>query len=194
MTHHVPNAHPPHLERRLSNVGHWVEGAIITAAGIAGLRESAVDGGTNIRRTRLLAGAGILLGAGLVAGSFQHGGPVTFFKADDQQRQHLQMAALLTGASLASERGRLGALAAGAATGLVGRMFLTHEQHGTGDAAAVAQAKHRRLGRTIVAGSAATTVGDLFGRRRIRAAGSALMAAAGLQLLTYREPQGAFED
>lgn len=194
MTEHVPNPHTPEQDRILSNVGHWIEGATITAAAAALLpRPVGEDERYDLRAARLLLGAGGLLGLGLIAGSFHHGGPRVFFTSDRQQRQHLQMAGLITAAGAARGLGRVGALASNALIARVGQMFLTHEQHGTDKAAAEAKAKHQRLGQTIVAGSALGAVGDLTRARTARRLGALMTMAAGLQLLTYREPEGAFE-
>ena len=194
MTEHVPNPHTPEQDRTFSNIGHWIEGGIITSAGSA-LLTSAIseDERYDGYASRFLLGAGGLLGLGLIAGSFHHGGPRAFFAADHQQRQHLQMAGLITAAGAARNLGRLGTLASGALIAMVGQMFLTHEQHGTGQAAAEAKAKHQRLGHTIVAGSALGALGDIARARTARAAGALTMISAGLQLMTYHEPEGAFE-
>lgn len=194
MTRHVPNPHSPEQERAYSNVGHGIEGAIITTVGLTLARAALTgDDAHDQHASRFLVAAGALLGAGLVAGSFHHGGPIRFFRADHQQRQHLEMSAWILGAGLARPQGRLGAVVSDALVARVGQMFLTHEQHGTSQAAADAKAKHERLGGTIVAAAAVQTLGDLSKRRALRSVGAALMIAAGLQLLLYREPQGAYE-
>ncbi len=72
-------------------------------------------------------------------------------------------------------------------------MFLAHEQHGTSWAAKRARARHKALGKTILAAALAQVVRDLTDSQWIRATGGTLLIAAGLQLLTYREPEGAFE-
>ena len=190
----VENAHSPAQMRTLSNVGHWVEGAVIAGAGLMMLRDARRGEGPAAATSRVLAGAGALLGLGLVGGSFHHGGPRRFFRADPQQAQHLQMAGLLTGGALAGRRGRTGALVRDLATARIGHLFLTHTQHGTSDAAARAVRRHRGLGAPIVGGAAATAVADTFGARAFRTAGAVLLIAAGGQLVAYREPEGAYED
>jgi hypothetical protein len=194
MTQHVPHPHTPEQERLFSNVGHWVEGGIITAGGALLMRDAA--GGRDAYRdvaSKMLAGAGALLGVGLVAGSFHHGGPVTFFRLDHQQRQHLEMAGLLTAGSLASRAGRMGRLLSGASMARIGQMFLVHEQHGTSWGVKKARRRHERLGKTIIVAAATHATGDLFENRLMRALGAGLLVASGLQLLSYKEPRGAFE-
>jgi hypothetical protein len=194
VTSHVPHAHTPHQMRRMSNVGHWVGGALIAGAGTVVLRDAlARDDADSRTASTVLAGAGALLGVALVGGSFEHGGPVQFFRADHQQREHLQMAALLTAGGLARRFGRTGRLLGSLATARIGQMFLTHEQHGTGEAAAEAKGKHERLGRTILGAAAASALGELFDLTALRAAGAALLVLSGLQLVAYREPPGAYE-
>lgn len=194
MTGHIPHPHTAEQERLFSNLGHWIEGAIITAGGALLLRE-AVAGSDFYGEvpSKVLAGAGAVLGLGLVGGSFHHGGPALFFRADQQQTEHLKMAALLTSGGLASRFGRFGRVLSGAGIAGIGQMFLSHEQHGTSWAEKRARRKHQRLGKTIVAAAATQTLGDLLENRPIRALGAGLLVASGLQLLTYSEPEGAFE-
>jgi|SRR6266511_4228185 len=180
--------------RTLSNVGHWVEGTIIAGAGSVLLRDAlAGDGSSSQTASTVLAGAGTLLGVALVGGSFEHGGPAQFFRADHQQREHLEMATLLTAGGLARRFGRVGKILGSAATARIGQMFLTHEQHGTGEAAAVAKGKHEMLGKTILGAAATSAIGDLFDLKALRAVGAALLVLSGLQLVAYREPEGAYE-
>jgi hypothetical protein len=194
MTHHVSNAHSPQQMRTMSNAGHVVEGAIISSAGVLLMRESLSREGASSVVANLLASAGALLGLGLVAGSFSHGGPRRFFSADHQQREHLQMAALVTCAGLVRRKGKVGTTLSDLATARIGQMFLTHEQHGSGEAAAEAKAKHERLGRTILGASASSLLGDVFGSRWFRLLGAAMLVASGVQLVLYREPTGAYEE
>ena len=141
----------------------------------------------------MLAGAGWLLGLGLITGSFEHGGPLTFFRADHQQREHLQMAALLAAGGIVRRGGRVGRVAAAGTTARIGQMFLTHEQHGTGEAAREARGQHQRLGKTILAAAATGALGEVMGKRWLRAMAATLLTLSGLQLVAYREPAGAYE-
>lgn len=194
MTEHFANPHTPEQEQLLSNIGQWVEGAIITAGGALLLRDAVSDGdGYGEVPSKMLAGAGALLGLGLAAGSFDQDGSVIFFGADHPQREHLQMAALLTAGSLAPRDGKLGRILSGAGLARIGQMFLTHEQHGTSWAERIARRRHQRLGKTILAAAVTHAAGDLLENRWIRGLGAGLMVASGLQLLTYDGPDGAFE-
>ena len=103
-----------------------------------------------------------------MGGSFHHGGPATFFRANHQQRQHLEMAGLITASGIARRGGRLGASIANLFVARVGQMFLRHEQHGT---AAEAKGKHERLGWMIVAAATLETLGHLSGARMLRPGG-----------------------
>lgn len=194
MEAHVQNPHSPSQERLLSNFGHWVEGAIIAASGVSSMRGVlSADDRHRVHQSSVLIGAGGVLAAGLIAGSFHHGGPVSFFRANMQQREHLKMAALIVGAgTLRRLSGRTAALS-NVLVARVGQMFLIHEQHGTDEAAARARKRHEILGKTIVGAAAAEAIGDLSRWRWARALGGAMMLAAGVQLLSYREPGGAYE-
>lgn len=190
----VVNPHSPSEERLLSDLGHWIEGAIITAAGISSVRAAVTgDERHEAHRSAVLIAAGSLLGLGLVAGSFHHGGPAAFFRADAQQREHLEMAGLIAAAGTLRRLGRAGAALSNALVARVGQMFLMHQQHGTDEAAARSKRRHEVLGKTVVAAATAGALGDLTRRRSMRALAGGLMVAAGVQLVTYREPEGAYE-
>lgn len=184
MTEQIQNPHTPQQERQLSNIGHWVEGAIVAGAG-ATLLLGALKGDERFESWArgLLTGAGVTLAVGLVAGSFHHGGPQAFFRADHQQRQHLQMATLIGAAGAARGHDRFGKLVSNTLIGVVGKMFLSHEQHGTGKAAREARRKHDRLGRTILAAAATQALGEVTDSRVMRGAGSVGLIFAGGQLL-----------
>ena len=189
----VENPHSPEQERVFSNIGHALEGAIICSAGVALVRAELKDADERDVTGDLLLSAGGLLGTALVLGSFHHGGPAAFFRADHQQRQHLQMATLIAAAGGLRHLGTRGVIASYLPMLQIGRMFLSHEQHGTTKAAGLARRKHARLGRTVVCGAALSIVGQVTGSRLWRAVGGAVLTAAGGQLFAYREPPGAYE-
>jgi hypothetical protein len=194
LTRQVPNPHTPEQERLFSNIGHWIEGGIISLGAAAMLREVVSADAEDTRLADgVLGGAGALLGLGLVAGSFHHGGPAVFFRADPQQQEHLKMAALLTGGAGARRLGLPGRLISSLFTARIGQMFLIHEQHGTSEAAHRAKERHARLGKMIVAAAATTALSELTKSRSIRVLGALLLLGAGVQLALYREPEGAYE-
>lgn len=190
----VVNPHSPREERLLSNIGHWLEGSIITAAGVVSLRRAFAGGDAHPgHEADVLLGAGSVLGLGLIAGSFHHGGPRRFFSADMQQREHLEMSGLIAGAGVLRKIGGPAEVLSNALVARVGQMFLVHEQHGTDEAAARSKKRHEILGKTIVGAAASGLVADLTHWRSARALAGATLLAAGAQLLTYREPEGAYE-
>ena len=195
MTEHVTNPHTPEEMRRFSNIGHIVEGAVVTLAAAASAIAAMADNEPRARSAdRLLISGGGLLGLGLVAASVEHGGPRAFFAADVQQRQHLQMASLLCVAGATKRHGLVGRLTSSCATGAIGWMFLTHEQHGTDEAARIARERHRLLGGTIVAAAGMDALGGVLRKRALGIAAAAGLLAAGLQLGSYREPPEAYEE
>jgi hypothetical protein len=115
---------------------------------------------------------------------------------DAQQREHTIMAASIAVAGVAE-------LLRGSSLGwayvwpgvmlLIGVLFLTHAQHGTGAAVAKALWQHRILGLTaIVAGllrvAEVSTGVSIFG-----ILWPIVLLAAAAQLILYREPEGAYE-
>jgi hypothetical protein len=171
-----PNPHQPDERRLLSNIGHWIEGGVLAVGGGLALLDAArPDLGWPRRWSpRVSVAAGAMLGGGILAGTLHHGGPRRYLRHEHQDREHLQMAAIITAAGLLESRGEPPASRLGGAVSLamIGVMFLRHEQHGTGDAKAA----------------------DAFrvpGPWRFGWPLLALGVAA--QLLTYREPAGAYE-
>lgn len=75
----------------------------------------------------------------------------------------------------------------------VGRMFLKHEQHGTGAAREQAERTHRRLGASLIAAGAARGADSLAVPGPWRFAWPLLALRVSVQLLAYREPAGAYE-
>lgn len=196
MRTHAFASHTAEEKRRLSDLGHRVEGFLLAAVAILALLHAAGFAWAATAWASLILVAGALL---LLLIYPRH--PLADWPAiwrDPQQRQHTIMAAAVFLAGLAE-------LAAGQNPSsvwryvwpgvmlLIGLLFLTHAQHGTGAAVARAVRQHRTLGLTaIVAGllrvvEVASDSGVLAFLWPI-----ALLAAAG-QLLRYHEPEGAFE-
>jgi hypothetical protein len=188
--------HTPEDMRRLSNLGHWIEGAFMAATGILALGDAARGDGRTWPAAA--AGGGTLLAAGLLAASGHHGGPRRFLQTDRQQRQHVLIGVALTGGALAElaagdqKPAPLRAVWPSVLAG-VGASFLTHQQHGTAEALERSLRFHRTLGATLVAAGLARALELATAWRPLRFAWPSLMLGAAAQLLTYREPEGAYE-
>src|SRR5262245_1585534 len=156
--------------RRLSNIGHWAEGALFGALGILALLQALdlLTGAARFVPATVLLLAGAFLPAFLFGHSHGTPGHARVLLKDPQQRQHLAMAGLLLAAGGAEL-----AVVLGAPTGLgyvwpavlavIGVMFTLHTQHGDHAAMAKAIRFHRVLGATIIlagmARAAATATG-----------------------------------
>jgi hypothetical protein len=145
--------------------------------------------------SRAASGAGLALGGFIVLGSLHHGGPRLYLRHEHQDREHLQMAALIaTGGGVAAlGEGRWTGLGPASALAGVGALFLKHEQHGTGEARLRAERVHRRLGYSLLAAAGAKAADALGAPGPWRFAWPALGLAVAAQLLGYREPAGAYE-
>ncbi len=187
--------------RYWSNLGHWIIGALLAVVGVLALLEilGVLGGGWAFAWPSAAAVAGIMLPLGILShGHEEYGRELVL--SDPQQRQHLIMGGIIFLGGLAE----VVALATGIGAlqyawplglGAVGVIFLIHPQHGTDAAAVRAVRIHRILGTTfILAGlaRAATVLTDansgLFGFAWV-----ILVLAAAVQLITYREPEGAYE-
>ena len=192
-----PNEHTPEERRKLSNLGHWLEGGVLAAAaGLALLDAVEPELGWPRRwAPRIASGAGVALGGFILVGSLHHGGPRIYLRHEHQDRQHLEMAALIAvggGVEAAGDKWRSRLGLAGALAG-TGALFLAHEQHGTGDARAQAERTHRRLGYSLIAAGAAKTADSFGARGPWHLVWPVLGLAVAGQLLAYREPVGAYE-
>jgi hypothetical protein len=178
-------------------VGHWVEGAVLAAAGGLALLDALRPELEWPRRwwPRVALGAGLALGALILGGSIHHGGPRLYLRHEHQDREHLQMAGLAAVGGLVEQLGDGAAARAGMPAALIGigALFLGHEQHGTGEARDRAERTHKRLGRSLVAAGGARAA-DGFGLPGPwRYVWPTLTLAVAGQLIAYREPAGAFE-
>ena len=76
---------------------------------------------------------------------------------------------------------------------LIGFLFLVHKQHGISAAAARAVRQHRILGLTIMFSGFLRAI-EVFNRSSaFGILWSIALLAAAIQLITYREPEGAYE-
>lgn len=192
-----PNPHSPEERRMLSNIGHWVEGAVLGGAGGLGALDAArPDLGWPRRWSpRLAIGAGAALGGMILGGSLHHGGPRRYLRHEHQDREHLTMAAAIAAGGAIEEfgPGRAAGLGTAGALGVVGQMFLTHEQHGAGEAREQAERTHRRLGVSLIAAGVAKGADALDVPGPWRTVWPVLALGVSAQLLAYREPEGAYE-
>lgn len=195
MKQHRFASHTPEERRRLSNLGHIVEGLLLGAVGVLALLESTgVASWAATAWPILILVAGVLL---LILIYPRH--PFSDWPAiwrDAQQQQHTIMAAAIAVAGVAELLRGLGSVWGYVWPGvmlLIGGMFLIHEQHGTSAAAAKAVWQHRILGLTaIIAGLLrAAEVGT--GSSPLAILWPLVLLAAAAQLVLYREPEGAFE-
>lgn len=110
-----PNPHSPAARRRLSNIGHWVEGAVLGVASTLSLADAARPdlGWPGRWSSRAAAGAGTVLGGGILVGTLHHGGPRRYLRHESQDREHMEMAALIStgGLIVAAAESRISGLA-----------------------------------------------------------------------------------
>jgi len=188
-------SHTPEEMRRRSNLGHVVEGALLAAVGVLALLAALASAAWAVAvYAGLLAAAGVLLLIMLYA---LH--PVSDWAAiwrDPQQREHTIMAAAvgLAGVAELAGGGRPPlAFAWPAALALIGTLFLTHAQHGTGEAMAQAVRRHRWIGATAITAGVLRLLSVLQPEGTWDVWWPIAVLAVAAQLLRYREPEGAYE-
>ena len=194
--------------RRLSNVGHWIEGGILGAVGIVALMQSA--GYLSTAQWPylwpgfvLLAGLTLLMFMLLHHGVDQVGAAWRLMTSDPQQRQHLLMAGLLCAAGAAETLSRMhivttGALAFAWPAGLaiIGALFTIHKQHGSSQAVTWAMRVHRYLGVGLIAAGISRAASIIYevNVRWLAFVWPTLLLLSAVLLVAYREPEGAYED
>ena len=195
MRTHRLASHTAQEMRRLSNLGHVVEGTLLAAVGLLALLATLGSAEwPNTVYAGLMVAAGVVL---LIALYPRH--PVSDWGtiwSDPQQRENTIMAAAvgLAGVAELLARGRSPfGFAWPAALALIGTLFLTHAQHGTGEAMGRAVRRHRWIGATAMAAGvlrllSVIQLGGVSGRWWPIA-----VLAVATQLLLYRVPEGAFE-
>jgi len=115
---------------------------------------------------------------------------------DAQQREHTIIAVAVAIASVAQLlRSAIPVLSYvwPAAIILTGSLFLFHAQHGTSEAAARALQQHRVLGSTLIAAGLLNLIETVNGARFAAILWPIVLIIAAVQLLLYREPEGAYE-
>lgn len=197
MKTHPFGSHSPSEQRRLSDLAHRAEGLLLGAVAALSLVEGLGAGAwAGVTWRALLAAAGALLLA-LLYGLHPRSDWSALWR-DPQQRQHTVMAALLLASGVLELLGKLGSISAAVigwpiALLVVGWLFLSHPQHGSGDAISRATRRHRWLGATLIAAGLLRLAALVIGIAFLAIAWPAALSAAAAQLFIYREPQGAFE-
>ena len=193
-THRV-GSHPPDELRRASDLGHRIEGIlllVVAVLAIAGNVFAIVWAST--AWPVLVVTAGLLL---LIAIYPRHPvGDWSLIWGEPQQRQHTMIAVALVAGGIAvllkPRLPGLGVVWPGALV-LAGILFLTHAQHGTGEAVRKAVRRHRILGATLILAGLIAASAVWTSNAALAELWPVVLLVAALQLLLYREPAGAYE-
>lgn len=195
MRQHRFASHTPDELRRLSNLGHIMEGLLFGGVGILALLDSlGMAAWASIAWPLLIMIAGVLLL--LLLYPFHPLGDWPAIWRDPQQREHTIIAvaiALAGGAELLRRANANWAYGWPVALLIVGGLFLTHAQHGTSAAAAKAVRRHRILGATIIVAGLLRVAALAGGGIMFGVLWSLVLLVAAVQLFLYREPEGAYE-
>jgi len=185
-----------------SNLGHWIEGGLFLLVAILGFLEARgkLAGKVRFAVPVLLFLSGAALAGFLAAHSHVIDGNRTHALADPQQREHLIMGSLLVLAGLAEffrkikNPNSLLRFVWPVVFAVIGTLFMIHTQHGTHEAVSSSVWIHRVLGATIISG-AMTLALDRLTKAPIlwlQLLWAILFTATALQLILYREPEGAY--
>lgn len=195
MKQHSFLAHTPEEMRRLSNLAHIIEGTLLVIVGLLALL-----GNMNTFLWASTAWPLLILIAGVVLLFLLYPlHPVSewgLIWRDVQQRQHTIIAAAVAIAGIAqllSSAIPVFSYLWPAAIVLTGGLFLFHTQHGTSEAAARAVLQHRILGSTIILAGLLNFIEIVSGGRFAAILWPIVLLIAAVQLLLYREPEGAYE-
>lgn len=195
MRQHSFRSHTPEEMRRLSNLAHIIEGTLLAIVGsLALLGNLRTVLWTSVAWPVLILVAGILL---LFLLYPLH--PMSEWGSiwrDMQQREHTIIAAAVAVAGVAellSSAIPVLRYTWPAAIILTGSLFFFHAQHGTSEAAAKALRRHRFLGSTLVLAGLLNLTAIVSGSRFMAILWPIMLFIASLQLLLYREPEGAYE-
>jgi hypothetical protein len=197
----VPPWHTAEEMQQISNFVHYTEGFVVGAVGIAALlhaRRQSSRAGPLWPWLVLIAGSLLAVFLAWPHAAVAMSEQLAFLWHDAQQRQHILIAGLLIvggAAELRFQRGEhrtLGAVFPGC-IGLIGWLFLVHEQHGTAEAVKRAALLHAWLGSILLAAAILRGI-DVWQQRRskLRYAWPILLLIAAFLLFLYREPVGAY--
>jgi len=195
---HSFQSHTAEEMRRLSNLGHVVEGVLLAAVGVLALLSNtgvAAWGATVWRLLALLAGVALLL-------ILYPPHPVSewgLIWRDPQQRQHTLIAILVLIAGIAEIVGaNAGVPILGyiwpIALMIIGTLFMIHTQHGHGEAVHQAVFRHRLLGMTMIVAGLLRLLEIILPSNVLAILWPVALLIAAFQLLIYREPAGAFDE
>ncbi len=194
--------------RQLSTYAHWVIGYIFLAVFIFALLESL--GVLKSEKSRYIwpafaSLAGIFLVPYLLLhhGLDKVGATLQVFRNDAQQMQHLIMGILIliaSGIELLHRANKLPAKAFGLAFPIalviIGLMFLFHPQHGSHEAMMQSMRYHTWLGSVIILTGLLRGTEVLAGVKQpwLRYAWLVPLLITSMMLITYSEPEGAYQD
>lgn len=193
----------------LSNLGHWVEGGILAVVAVIAFLQ-AINYSKLAQKKYLWPGlvlfAGIFLWIFIVVlQPFYHGWANTltawgFILKDTQERQHLIMATLLILGGWAELKYRKNPDSHGylqsawpVILAAIGVMFILHPQHGTNEAMAKAHMFHQYLGFVFISAGVLKKVETKSQKRWLKFAWIIPLAIAAIMLMSYREPEGAYQ-
>jgi hypothetical protein len=188
MRRHRFASHTAEEMRRLSNLGHLVEGIVLAAVGVLALLHGFGVAWASTAWPLLILLSGVVL-LGLIYPLHPPSDWPTLWR-DPQQRQHTIIAAVLAVAGT-TELLRGGGYVWPAALLVIGVLFLTHTQHGRAVARAVLL--HRILGITMIGAGLLRAIEVGTGAGVFAFLWPLALLAAAAQLIVYREPEGAFE-
>ena len=195
MKQHSFLSHSPEEMRRLSNLGHIMEGVLFGIVGLLALLSN-LNGFTWAASAWpiLVTISGLLLLLLLYPRHPMSDWPLIW--RDAQQRQHtiIAFAALLAGAAeLLQSAMPVLAYVWPAALMLIGGLFFFHAQHGTSEASVKALRQHRVLGITLIVAGLLRLIEISRGAELAGILWPLTLLIAAAQLLLYREPEGAYE-
>lgn len=199
------DAQTPEQLQFVSNLAHWIEGALFAViASIALIRALGYArwNGAQYLWPLLIVIGGLFLPAYIVLqnGLNQIGERWSFIANDPQQLEHFAMALLLVLAGIGEIIGEANSyqpfwkLMAPGALIAIGSLLFLHTEYGTPEAIAESVTQHRYQGSLVVL-VGISKVADVLWQRRVKWLAYpwiVLLFITALMLIRYREPEGAY--